>query len=112
MLQVETGEDEFELKLSSREKIELDEPYFTIETKSMIPPKMIVADFAVSNEFGTHYIPKNEIVSLAIRIQNVGEGDTESVSVDLKDNRTYDTPEFNGKITLPAFAPGDYMVLL
>ena len=110
MLQVETGEDEFELKLSSREKIELDEPYFfTIETKSMIPPKMIVADFAVSNEFGTHYIPKNEIVSLTIRIQNVGEGDTESVSVDLKDNRTYDTPEFNGKITLPAFAPGDYM---
>jgi hypothetical protein len=92
------------------EDIGLDEPYvFKIETMSMIPPKMIVADFAVSNEFNTHYIPKNEPVNLTIRIQNVGEGDTESVSLTVKKNRTYSTPDFNGDVTLPGFDPGDYM---
>ena len=50
LLQLETGEHNLELKLSSLEDITLDEPYsFTIESRSMVPPKMIVADFAVSN---------------------------------------------------------------
>jgi len=110
LLQLETGEHELELQLSTMEDIGLDEPYvFKIETMSMIPPKMIVADFAVSNEFNTHYIPKNEPVNLTIRIQNVGEGDTESVSLTVKKNRTYSTPDFNGDVTLPGFDPGDYM---
>ena len=110
LLQVESGEHEFELLLSSKEKVELEIPYkFKVETKSMIPPKMIIADFAVSNDFGTQYIPRDEIVNLTIRIQNVGEGDSESVSVFVKENWTYLTPEFNGEITLPAFNSGDYM---
>ncbi len=110
MLQLETGEHEFELLLSSREKVGLELPYnFKVESKSMIPPKMIIADFAVSNDFGTQYIPKDEIIKLTMRIQNVGEGDTESVSVHLQENRTYMTPEFTGDVTLPAFGPGDYM---
>ena len=55
----------------------LDEPYnFKIETISMIPPKMIVADFAISNEFNTHYMPKNEVVNLTIRVQNVDDEHT------------------------------------
>ena len=110
LLQLKTGEHDLELKLSSIEDIMLDEPYsFTIESRSMVPPKMIVADFAVSNEFNTHYMPKNEIVDLTVRIQNVGEGDTESVSLNVKKNRTYSTPDFTGKMTLPAFNSGDYM---
>ena len=110
LLQLETGEHELELNLSSLEDITLDEPYnFKIESKSMVPPKMIVADFAVSNEFNTHYMPKNEVVGLTIRVQNVGEGDTESVSLNIKENRTYSTPDFTGRMTLPAFDPGDYM---
>ena len=110
LLQLKTGEHDLELKLSSIEDIMLDEPYsFIIESRSMVPPKMIVADFAVSNEFNTHYMPKNEIVDLTVRIQNVGEGDTESVSLNVKKNRTYSTPDFTGKMTLPAFNSGDYM---
>ena len=110
LLQLETGEHELELNLSSLEDITLDEPYnFKIESKSMVPPKMIVADFAVSNEFNTHYMPKNEVVGLTIRVQNVGEGDTESVSLNIKENRTYSTPDFTGRMTLPAFDSGDYM---
>ena len=110
MLPIETGEHVLELQLKSKENITLDEAYnFKIKTLSMIPPKMIIGDFAVSNEFGTNYIPKNEIVNLTIRIQNVGEGKTEYVSLMVKENRTYTTPNFNGKITTPGFKPGDYM---
>jgi len=109
-LQVGSGENEFELILSSREKITLEDPYlFKVGTAAMIPPDMIVADFSISNDFNTHYIPKNEIVRLTIRIQNVGEGDTESVEVSIPENRSFTTPDFTGKVSLPGFNPGDYM---
>ena len=110
MLQLESGEHDFEVFLSSRENVELSIPYeFKIESKSMVPPRMIVADFAISNDFGTQYIPKDEKVRLIVRIQNVGEGETESVLVNVIENRTYTTPDFSGEITFPAFNPGDYM---
>ena len=111
-LQVNSGENQFELRVSSREKVSLDEPYtFKVETESMVPPQMIVADFAVSNEFGTHYIPKNEITTLTVRIQNVGEGSTDYVVVDIDENRTFSTPDFTGSFSMPLFKPGDYMDL-
>ena len=110
LLEVKTGESELELRLLSRDKIKLDEPYvFNINTKSMVPPKMIIADFAITNDFNTRYIPKNETVNLTMRIQNVGEGDSEFVDVNIKENRTFKTPGFTGRVTLPRFSSGDYM---
>ena len=110
LLEVRTGKQELELRLLSRDKIKLDEPYiFNINTESMVPPKMIIADFAITNDFNTRYIPKNETVNLTIRVQNVGEGDSEFVDVNIKENRTFQTPGFTGKVTLPRFSPGDYM---
>ena len=110
LLEVKTGESELELRLLSRDKIKLDEPYvFNINTKSMVPPKMIIADFAITNDFNTRYIPKNETVNLTMRVQNVGEGDSEFVDVNIKENRTFKTPGFTGRVTLPRFSSGDYM---
>ena len=110
LLEVKTGESNLELRLLSRDKIKLQEPYiFKINTKSMIPPKMIIADFAITNDFNTRYIPKNETVNLTIRVQNVGEGDSEFVDVNIKENRTFKTPGFTGRVTLPQFSSGDYM---
>ncbi len=109
-IRIISGIHEFELKISCREKITLDQPYlFKVETMSMIPSKMIIADFAISNEFNTRYVPKNEKVNLTIRVQNVGEGETQYVDVNIKENRTYTTPGFTGKIKLPSFKSGDYM---
>ena len=108
-LKLESGENTFELQVSSQENIGLDETYqFAVETKSVIPPKLIVADFAVANDFGTFYIPKNELVTLTVRIQNVGEGMTEFSEVELIENRSFTSPDFTGVITLPAMDPGDY----
>lgn len=111
-LQLNSGENDFELRVSSREKVSLDKPFsFKVESESMIPPKMIIADFAISNEFGTHYIPKNEIINLTVRIQNVGEGSSDYVILNVDKNRTFTTPDFTGNITLPLFKTGDYMDL-
>jgi len=109
-LKLETGENEFEFHLYSNEKIELDEPYlFKVESKSAIPPQLIISDFAVSTDFGTNYIPKDgATVTLSVRVQNVGEGATEFAEVQLVENRSYKTPDFTGKISLPSFNPGDY----
>ena len=51
MLQLESGEHDFEVFLSSRENVELSIPYeFKIESKFMVPPIMIISDFAISND--------------------------------------------------------------
>ena len=107
LLEAKTGSVELEVRLLSRDKIELDIPYvFTINTKSMIPPKMIVADFGITNDFNTRYIPKNETVKLTLRVQNVGEGDSEYVDLHIKENRTYTTPGFTGKSYLTKVLSG------
>ena len=109
-LQVNSGENSFILKVISKEEITLDNPYnFIIETESMIPPKLIIADFSISNDFGTNYIPKDEIVDLTIRVQNVGEGSSQYVLVDLEENRNFKSPGFTGDMTLPLFKSGDYI---
>ena len=48
-------------------------------------------------------------MKLTLRVQNVGEGDSEYVDLHIKENRTYTTPGFTGKVTLPRFSVGDYM---
>ena len=110
LLPVKSGNNKIELILSSKEGILLDEKYmFDIETKSMIPPKMIIADYSISNDFGTHYVPLNEKVMLTLRIQNVGEGGTDFVNILVKENRSFITPGFKGIITLSNFNPGEFI---
>ena len=110
LLEVKTGTHRLELSLISKDKIQLDSPYiFNFNTKSMVPPKMIIADFAITNDFNTRYIPKNETVNLTLRVQNVGEGDSEFVDVHIKENRTFKTPGFTGRVTLRGFQWGDHM---
>ena len=109
VLKVETGEHEFELFVNSNEEITLDAPYpFTIETKAVVPPRIIVADFAVSNDFGTNYIPQDETVNLTIRLQNVGEGITEYLKVTIPENRTFSLPGFTGQLSLPGLNAGEF----
>ena len=108
-LTVETAERSYELTMTCNEGIILDEPYkATIETKEAKPAELIIADFAISNDFGTHYIPESEEVLITIRLQNIGEGNTEYAVVDIPDSATFSTPGFAGSITTPGIAPGDY----
>ncbi|MEE2765261.1 MAG: hypothetical protein VX600_02075 [Candidatus Neomarinimicrobiota bacterium] len=108
-LTVETAERSYELTITCNEGTILDKPFkATIETKEAKPAKVVIADFAISNDFGTHYIPENEEVYMTIRLQNIGEGNTEYVVVDIPDSTTFSTPGLKGSITTPNIAPGDY----
>ena len=108
-LKIKSGEHEIELFVNSQENISLDSPYpITIETKSVEPPSIIIADFAISNDFGTNYIPKGETVILTIRLQNVGDGITEYLEVNVLENRTFSLPGFTGHLSLPMIKAGDF----
>ena len=108
-LKIKSGEHEIELFVNSQENISLDSPYpITIETKSVEPPSIIIADFAISNDFGTNYIPKGETVILTIRLQNVGDGITEYLEVNVPENRTFSLPGFTGHLSLPMIKAGDF----
>ena len=108
-LKIESGEHEIELFVNSKENISLDSPYpITIETKSVEPPSIIIADFAISNDFGTNYIPKGETVILTIRLQNVGDGITEYLEINILENRTFTLPGFTGHLSLPMIKAGDF----
>ena len=110
LLNIASGDHDLELTANSLEKVSLDVPYpFLVKTKEVIPPKLIMADFSISNDFGTHYIPKNEIVKVIVRIQNVGEGLTESISVNVLESKDYLMPKFNGHITHSGLNPGEYV---
>lgn len=108
-LTVETAERNYELSIISDEGVFLDNPYkLMIETREAKPSKIIIADFAISNDFGTNYIPENEVIQLTVRLQNIGEGNTEYVELHIPDSTTFSTPGFSGNITTPGIAPGDY----
>ena len=108
-LTIKTSDTPVEVQLSCKEGFKLNEPFETIvKTKSVIPPEIIISDFAISNSFNTQYIPQNEIVTLSLRIQNIGEGLTEFVNLELPDSNTFSTPKFSGPVTTPVIMPGDY----
>lgn len=111
-IKLTTGEYDYDLHVSTKEGITLENPYpVLIETKAVIPPKLIVADFAISNEFSTQYIPKSEKVTLTFRVQNVGEGLSESVLVDVPENRSFSTPGFDVVFEIEELSPGEFIDL-
>ena len=50
----------------------------TFPTLAVVPPNLVIADFAIDNEFGHHYIPKNETTTLTVRFQNLSIGKTDT----------------------------------
>ena len=81
---------------------------FIMSTKAVEPPNIVLADYSIENSFGTNYIPKNEVVNLTLRVQNVGLGLTEQVDFILLENHTYTAEDFTGLIQIGKLKPGDY----
>lgn len=108
-LKVKSGDWRYTLTAEDRVGFRLENPYeFFIKTKAVDPPSIILADYAVENNFGTNYIPKNETVDLTVRIQNVGQGLTEKVQFSLIDNHTYSAIDFTGYLEISELKPGDF----
>lgn len=111
-LKVKSGDLKFQIFASDENGFKNDKPFdFIINTKAVEQPNIILADYSIENSFGTNYIPKNEIVSLTLRIQNVGLGLTEKVDFILFENHTFSTKDFTGLIQIKKLNPGDYQDL-
>jgi len=108
-LKIGTAERSFSLYATERDGYHLKEPHpFSFQTVAVVPPKILLSDFAITNDFGVHYIPKNEVVTLTGRIQNVGEGLTENVKLQFLENQSYSMADFNGGILLDELKPGAF----
>ena len=80
-LKIESGERKFKIRVDEFTGLDLEPEPISFTTLKVIPPNLVVTDFAIDNEWGQHYIPKNEIVTLSIRVQNLSEGKSDTVSV-------------------------------
>jgi Skp family chaperone for outer membrane proteins len=52
----------------------------TFQTKALEPPKIIVADFGISDQSGGSKVEPGKIVEATVRIQNIGHGDARNVN--------------------------------
>ena len=80
-LKIESGERKFKIRVDEFTGLDLEPEPISFTTLKVIPPNLVVTDFSIDNEWGQHYIPKNEIVTLSIRVQNLSEGRSDTVSV-------------------------------
>mgnify|MGYP000020285532 FL=1 len=111
-LKIKSGDWKFQINVSDKNGTQLDTPYeFIVSTKSVEPPKIIIADYSIENSFGTNYIPKDEVVELTIRVQNVGAGLTEKLDLMLLENHTYSSVDFTGLMEIDKLEPGDFIDL-
>lgn len=77
-LKIESGERKFNLRVDEWSGQDLKPEPVGFTTLAVVPPNMVIADFSIDNEFGAHYIPKNEIVTLTVRFQNLSIGKTDT----------------------------------
>ena len=77
-LKIETGERTFNIRIDEYAGTDLAPEKVTFPTLAVVPPNLVISDFAIDNEFGHHYIPKNETTTLTVRFQNLSIGKTDT----------------------------------
>jgi len=108
-LKIESGDWKYVIVAEDENGFKTKEPVeFSINTKAVDKPSIILSDYSIENNFGTNYIPKGEEVNLTIRIQNVGQGLTEKVEFNLLENHTYSAIDFTGYLEINELKPGEY----
>ena len=88
-LKIETGDRNFNFHLKEFSGMDLEPEPISFPTLKVIPPNLVVTDFAIDNEWRQHYIPKNETVTLTIRIQNLSHGLTDTASVKFRRDSSF-----------------------
>ena len=77
-LKIETGERNFNIRIDEYAGMDLKPVPVSFPTLAVIAPNLVITDFAIDNEFGHHYIPKNETATLTVRFQNLSIGKTDT----------------------------------
>ena len=77
-LKIESGDRNFNIRIDEYAGMDLDPELVSFPTLAVVPPNLVIADFAIDNEFGHHYIPKNETTTITVRFQNLSIGKTDT----------------------------------
>ena len=79
-LKIESGERNFFFRVEEFSGMDLEPEPISFPTLKVTPPNLVVTDFAIDNEWGQHYVPNNETVTMTIRVQNLSVGLTDTAS--------------------------------
>ncbi|MBI89260.1 MAG: hypothetical protein CMG60_04160 [Candidatus Marinimicrobia bacterium] len=80
-LKIESGDRNFFFRVEEFSGQHLKPEPISFPTLKVTPPNLVVTDFAIDNEWGQHYMPKNEVVTMTIRVQNLSVGLTDTASI-------------------------------
>ena len=108
-LKVESDERKFNIRVNEFTGMDIDPEPISFTTLSEIPPNFVITDFAIENEWGQHYIPKNEIVTLTIRLQNMSEGKSDTSSVRFRRDSSFTIIEEDELQEFGFVNAGEYM---
>ena len=88
-LKIESGDRNFNIRVEEFTGLDLEPEPISFTTLQVIPPNLEIVDFSVDTEFGLHYIPKNEVATLTVRIQNLSEGKSDTSSIKFYRDSTF-----------------------
>jgi fibronectin type 3 domain-containing protein len=88
-LKIESGERKFNIRVDEFTGVDLEPEPISFRTLKIIPPNLVITDFAIDNEWGQHYIPINEVVTISVRIQNLSEGKSDTASIRFRRDSTF-----------------------
>ena len=78
-------------------------------TLKVTPPNLVVTDFAVDSEWGQHYVPKNEVVTMTIRVQNLSVGLTDTASIKFSRDSSFISDDADEMHEFGLIAGGEYL---
>ena len=109
-LKIESGIRNFDIMIDEYAGTDLKPEPISFQTLAVIPPNLVISDFAVENEFGYNYIPKNETATLTVRFQNLSIGKTDTAILEFRrgDNFENDPDEVYNFGLIPGGAWFDY----
>jgi hypothetical protein len=84
---IESGNVEFKISFLEEQGFEPASLNFTAETRAMLKPELILADFGVDDANGDGKISKGETADITLRLQNIGQGKAKKVSLDVIEDR-------------------------
>ncbi len=88
-LKIESGERNFFFRMEEFSGQDLEPEPISFPTLKVTPPNLVVTDFSIDSEWGQHYIPKNEVVKMTIRVQNLSMGLTDTASIKFTRDKSF-----------------------
>ena len=92
-LKIESGDRNFFFRVEEFSGQHLEPEPISFPTLKVTPPNLVVTDFAIDNEWGQHYVPKNEVVTMTIRVQNLSVGLTDTASIKFSRDSSFITDD-------------------